>query len=129
MIESDILASLSGITHLPVFPLLLPKEVQEGVTFQRISDPRYGSGMVTTRLVEARFQIGIHILNNYEKILQLDKAICEAWESVVHGYIGNYPVQTVQRGGIQQNREELTKNSVRWSVMRDFIITFPEDAQ
>ncbi|WP_265494607.1 hypothetical protein [Providencia heimbachae] len=129
MIESDLLESLSKITHLPVFPLLLPKDAQEGVTFQRVSDPRYSTGMVTTRLVQARFQVSIHILNDYERALQLDRAICIKWESVVHGYIGKYPVQTVQRGGIQQSREELTKNSVRWSVMRDFIITYPEDAE
>lgn len=129
MIESDLIASLSDIAHLPVFPLLLPKDAQEGITFQRISDPRYSTGMVTTHLVQARFQVSIHILNDYEKALQLDRTICIAWESVVHGYIGKHPVQTVQRGGIQQNREELTKNSVRWSVMRDFIITYPEDAE
>ncbi len=128
MIESDIKSSLSAITAMPVFPLLLPKDAQEGITFQCISDPRYSAGMVTTHLIVARFQIVIHVLNDYEKALLLDKAIRDAWEPIVHGYIGNYPVQTVQRGGFQQGREELTKNTVRWSVMRDFIITYPEDA-
>lgn len=106
---------------------MLPKDAQEGITFQRISDPRYSTGMVTTHLIVARFQIGIHVLNDYEKALLLDKAIRDAWEPIQHGYIGHYPVQTVQRGSFQQGREELTKNTVRWSVMRDFIITYPED--
>lgn len=128
MIESDIKSSLSAITAMPVFPLLLPKDAQEGITFQRISDPRYSAGMVTTHLIVARFQISIHVLNDYGKALQLDKAIRDTWEPIQHGYIGNYPVQTVQRGGFQQRREELTNNAVRWSVMRDFIITYPEDA-
>ncbi|MGJ7074453.1 hypothetical protein [Morganella morganii] len=128
MIESDLKSSLSAITAMPVFPLLLPKDAQEGITFQRISDPRYSAGMVTTHLIVARFQISIHVLNDYGKALQLDKAIRDAWEPIQHGYIGHYPVQTVQRGGFQQGREELTNNTVRWSVMRDFIITYPEDA-
>ncbi|WP_347254384.1 hypothetical protein [Leminorella grimontii] len=128
MIESDIRQSLSGITKLPVFPLLLPKDAQEGITYQRISDPRYSSGLITTHLVQARFQVSIYILNDYEKALRLDRAVCDAWESVSHGYIGNHPVQTVQRGGIKQGREELTKNTVRWSVIRDFIIIYPEGA-
>lgn len=126
MIESDIFASLTAITNLPVFPLVLPNSAKEGITYQRISDPRYSSGLVSTKLVQARFQIGIHMLNSYELALQLDKAICDDWCSITHGYLHLHPVQTVQRGGLQQLREELTKNEVRWSIMRDFIITYPE---
>ncbi|CDH23758.1 hypothetical protein [Xenorhabdus bovienii] len=126
MIELEIKADLERLTGLPVYPLILPSTVREGITYQRISDPKFNTGLAATRLVEARFQIGIIVPNNYQKALGLDNKIRSAWESVRHGTIGNYPVQTVTRGTLHQGAEELTENQKRYRITRDFIITYAE---
>ncbi len=45
MIESVIKTAVRRITGLDTYPLLLPDTVQEGATFQRISDPQVGDGL------------------------------------------------------------------------------------
>ncbi|WP_348988673.1 hypothetical protein [Xenorhabdus sp. SGI240] len=125
MIESDIQVDLARLTGLPVYPLILPSSVLEGVTYQRISDPMFNTGLVSTRLIAARFQISV-ILNDYTRALKLEAKIRSAWESVQHGYLGRYPVQTISRGALYQEAEELTENRKRYRITRDFIITFAE---
>ncbi|MDC9623669.1 hypothetical protein PSI22_19015 [Xenorhabdus sp. XENO-7] len=119
-------ADLERLTGLPVYPLILPSTVMEGITYQRISDPRFNTGLAATRLTEARFQIGIITLNDYSKAAKIEQKIRFAWESVQHGHIGRYPVQTVTRGTLHQGAEELTKNQKRYRITRDFIITYAE---
>ncbi|MDE1476523.1 hypothetical protein [Xenorhabdus bovienii] len=126
MIERELKADLERLTQLPVYPLILPSTVREGITYQRISDPRFNTGLAATRLVEARFQIGIITLNNYPKAAEIEQKIRFAWESVRHGHIGNYPVQTVTRGTLHQAMEELTENQKSYRITRDFIITYAE---
>ncbi|WP_237386713.1 hypothetical protein [Xenorhabdus sp. Sc-CR9] len=126
MIESDIKAALERLTTLTAYPLILPSTVLEGVTYQRISDPKFSTGLAATRLIEARFQISLIILNDYTKALRLEQKIRSAWESVQHGYLGRTPVQTVSRGVLHQDAEELTENRKRYRVTRDFIITYAE---
>ncbi|MCG3463122.1 hypothetical protein L7G72_14970 [Xenorhabdus bovienii] len=126
MIERELKADLERLTLLPVYPLILPSTVREGITYQRISDPKFNTGLAATRLVEARFQIGIITLNDYTKAMELEQKIRSAWESVRHGTIGKYPVQTVTRGTLHQGAEELTENQKRYRITRDFIITYAE---
>ncbi|MEX0445518.1 hypothetical protein [Xenorhabdus sp. SGI246] len=126
MIESDIKTDLERLTHLPVYPLILPSSVLEGVTYQRISDPKFNTGLAPTRLIEARFQISL-ILHDYTRALKLERVIRSAWESVQHGLIGRTAVQTVSRGPLYQASEELTENRKRYRITRDFIIFFAED--
>ncbi|HEK3208579.1 TPA: hypothetical protein SMV57_003922, partial [Proteus mirabilis] len=106
----------------------LPSDKLEGVIYQRISDPKIDAGLAHTSLVQARFQIVIQIPDDYPKALMLESKLCREWESVVHGYIGNYPIQTVQRGNFQQDMIEQTENRKIYRIYRDFIITYPEDA-
>ncbi|CDH34819.1 hypothetical protein KKI93_16635 [Xenorhabdus bovienii] len=127
MIEAELQADLTRLTGLPVYPLILPSSVLEGVTYQRISDAKFNSGLAATQLIEARFQISL-ILHDYKTALKLETKICSAWESVQHGFIGHYPVQTVTRGALYQNAEELTENRKRYRITRDFIFTFTEVA-
>ncbi|EPL8051484.1 hypothetical protein PPD67_000672 [Proteus mirabilis] len=105
MIEVDIKADLERITGLLAYPLKLPSDKLEGVIYQRIQIP-----------------------DDYPKALMLEFKLCREWESVVHGYIGNYPIQTVQRGNFQQDMIEQTENRKIYRIYRDFIITYPEDA-
>ncbi|MDC9604954.1 hypothetical protein [Xenorhabdus griffiniae] len=126
MIESDIQADLARLTQLPAYPLVLPSTVLEGVTYQRISDPRFNTGLATSALIEARFQISIIVLNDYLKALKLEEKVRTAWEAVQHGRLGCYPVQTISRGTLHQDAEELTENRKRYRVTRDFIITYTE---
>ncbi|MBF7956130.1 hypothetical protein [Rahnella victoriana] len=128
MIEYEIKADLELLTGLNAYPLLLPDAEQEGITYQKVSDPLFETGMVKTALVQARFQISFYIINDYPRLLELDKKVRDAWEIIEHGHIGAWPVQTVTRGGIQQNQQTLTNNSVQFQLVRDFIICYPEDA-
>ncbi|MBD2779689.1 hypothetical protein ID852_19930 [Xenorhabdus sp. 42] len=126
MIEPDLKAELERVTKMTAYPLMLPSTVLEGVTYQRISDPKFNTGLTVTHLIEARFQISIIVLNDYTKALRLEQKIRSAWESVQHGYLGRTPVQTVSRGILRQDAEELTENRKRYRVTRDFIITYAE---
>lgn len=126
MIEFAIKPALERITGLDVYPLLLPDAVQEGVTFQRISDPQVGDGLVRTGLIDVRMQINLYLIDDYTRALQLDKALWAEWQKLIHGQLEGYPVQYVERGGIQQNNVTLTNGRVQYCVIRDFTFTVPE---
>ncbi|QBY44204.1 hypothetical protein QE197_12425 [Arsenophonus nasoniae] len=129
MIENDIKKDLSRITGLDAFPLQLPSKQLEGVIYQRISDPKVFTGLAKTTLVQARYQITVQLLNDYEKALWLSEKIKEEWGKIEHGYLGDYPVQHVERGNLIQDREELTENRTCYRITRDFILTYAEDAK
>lgn len=73
MIELAIKNELERITGMNAYPLLLPDTVQEGVTFQRISDPEMYSGTLRTGIVSARIQVNLYRVDDYTSLLQLDK--------------------------------------------------------
>ncbi|MCS4445172.1 hypothetical protein [Klebsiella pneumoniae] len=128
MIELAIKNELERITGMNAYPLLLPDTVQEGVTFQRISDPEMYSGTLRTGIVSARIQVNLYRVDNYTSLLQLDKKIWSEWKSIVHGQLDGVPVQYVERGGIQQDKTTLTNRSIQYRLIRDFIIHYVEDS-
>lgn len=128
MIEYEIKAALEALTSLPAYPLLLPDPEQEGVTYQKISNPKVDTGLASTALVQGRFQVALYVIEDYARLIELDKVICAAWESIQHGQIGRWPVQTVTRGTMQQGATTLTNNSVQYRLVRDYVICYPEDA-
>ena len=127
MIELAIKTALERITGMNAYPLLLPDTVQEGVTFQRISDPEMYSGTLRTGIVSARIQVNLYRVDDYTSLLQLDKKIWSEWKSIVHGQLEGIPVQYVERGGIQQDKTTLTNRSIQYRLIRDFIIHYVED--
>ena len=128
MIELAIKNELERITGMDAYPLLLPDTVQEGVTFQRISDPEMYSGTLRTGIVSARIQVNLSRVDDYTSLLQLDKKIWSEWKSIVHGQLDGVPVQYVERGGIQQDKTTLTNRSIQYRLIRDFIIHYVEDS-
>ncbi|MEQ5054339.1 hypothetical protein [Klebsiella michiganensis] len=128
MIELAIKTALERITGMNAYPLLLPDIVQEGVTFQRISDPEMYSGTLRTGIVSARIQVNLYRVDDYTSLLQLDKKIWSEWKSIVHGQLEGIPVQYVERGGIQQDKTTLTNRSIQYRLIRDFIIHYVEDS-
>lgn len=126
MIEQSLKSALERITGMNVYPLLLPDTELEGVTFQRISDPEIETGLVRTSLIDGRFQITIHLIDDYSRLVVLDAAIWAEWKRVVHGDIDGYPIQYVRRGGVQQGVTSLTNNSKHFWFSRDFILSFKE---
>ncbi|HBX3772201.1 hypothetical protein [Klebsiella oxytoca] len=128
MIELAIKTALERITGMDAYPLLLPDTVQEGVTFQRISDPEMVSGTLRTGIVSARIQVNLYRVDDYTSLLQLDKKIWSEWKSIVHGQLEGIPVQYVERGGIQQDKTTLTNRSIQYRLIRDFIIHYVEDS-
>ena len=128
MIELAIKNELERITGMDAYPLLLPDTVQEGVTFQRISDPEMYSGTLRTGIVSARIQVNLYRVDDYTSLLQLDKKIWAEWKSIVHGQLDGVPVQYVERGGIQQDKTTLTNRSIQYRLIRDFIIHYVEDS-
>ncbi|HAT1649999.1 TPA: hypothetical protein LVL77_002949 [Klebsiella oxytoca] len=128
MIELAIKTALERITGMDAYPLLLPDTVQEGVTFQRISDPEMVSGTLRTGIVSARIQVNLYRVDDYTSLLLLDKKIWSEWKSIVHGQLEGIPVQYVERGGIQQDKTTLTNRSIQYRLIRDFIIHYVEDS-
>ncbi|HDS6520196.1 hypothetical protein [Klebsiella pasteurii] len=128
MIELAIKTALERITGMNAYPLLLPDMVQEGVTFQRISDPEMVSGTLRTGIVSARIQVNLYRVDDYTSLLLLDKKIWSEWKSIVHGQLEGIPVQYVERGGIQQDKTTLTNRSIQYRLIRDFIIHYVEDS-
>ncbi|HCD5813883.1 TPA: hypothetical protein NDS96_004019 [Klebsiella oxytoca] len=128
MIELAIKTALERITGMDAYPLLLPDTVQEGVTFQRISDPEMVSGILRTGIVSARIQVNLYRVDDYTSLLLLDKKIWSEWKSIVHGQLEGIPVQYVERGGIQQDKTTLTNRSIQYRLIRDFIIHYVEDS-
>ncbi|HCU0423537.1 hypothetical protein KIN39_24885 [Klebsiella aerogenes] len=127
MIELAIKNELERITGMNAYPLLLPDTAQEGVTFQRISDPEMYSGTLRTGIVSARIQVNLYRVDDYTSLLQLDKKIWSEWKSIVHGQLDGVPVQYVERGGIQQDKTTLTNRCIQYRLIRDFIIHYVED--
>ncbi|HBY2168384.1 TPA: hypothetical protein MG567_10290 [Klebsiella pneumoniae] len=128
MIELAIKGALERITGMNAYPLLLPDTVLEGATFQRISDPEMVSGMLRTGIVSARIQVNLYRLDDYTSLLQLDKKIWTELKSVVHGQLEGIPVQYVERGGIHQDKNQLTNRRIQYRLTRDFIIHYVEDS-
>lgn len=128
MIELAIKTSLERLSGMSVYPLLLPDIEQDGVTFQRISDPEIETGMVRTGLIAGRFQITMYKVDDYTGLVYLDKAIWAEWKKIIHSTLEGYPVQYVQRGNILQDRTTLTSNQVQYRLVRDFILYFFEDS-
>lgn len=126
MIELALKPALERITGLKAYPLLLPDTAQEGVTFQRISDPPVGDGLVRTGLSDVRMQISLYLVDDYTRALQLDAALWAEFQTLVHGQLEGHPVQYVERGGIQQDKAKITSGRVQYRVVRDFIFTVPE---
>ncbi|EAO9317256.1 hypothetical protein XQ55_26800, partial [Salmonella enterica] len=80
MIESAIKTAVERITGLDSYPLLLPDTVQEGATFQRISDPQVGDGLRRTGLSEVRIQLSLYVVDRYTSLLQFDGALWAEWK-------------------------------------------------
>lgn len=127
MIEQAIKISLERLSGMTVYPLLLPDSEQNGITFQRISDPEVETGMVRTGLIAGRFQISMYKVDDYTELVKLDKAIWSQWKSIVHGELEGYPVQYIQRGNILQDKTTLTSNQVQYRLTRDFVLYFYEE--
>ncbi|EKY3885713.1 hypothetical protein [Enterobacter cloacae] len=128
MIEQAIKISLERLSGMTVYPLLLPDSEQNGITFQRISDPEVETGMVRTGLIAGRFQISMYKVDDYTGLVKLDKAIWSQWKGIVHGELEGYPVQYIQRGNILQDKTTLTSNQVQYRLTRDFVLYFYEES-
>ena len=128
MIETGIYNALKSLSTLPVYPLLIPDSAQEGITYQRISDPEMEIGMVRTGLVAARFQISFIKVSDYSGLMALDAQLWKAWREIRHGEIGGYPVQYVERGSLQQSKATLINNAAQYRITRDFTFYFYEDS-
>jgi len=128
MIESALSTDLQLLSGLNVWPLLLPKTELEGLTFQRISDPEVERGMTRTALIAGRFQISMYKVDDYTGLVALDQSIWRVWREIRQGYVGGYPVQYIERGGIIQDSVTLTNNSIQYRLVRDFTFYFFEDS-
>ncbi|EIU2829677.1 hypothetical protein L4O62_001955 [Salmonella enterica] len=129
MIELALKAALERLTGLDVYPLLLPDELQEGITYQCISDPELYTGLLRTGLITGRFQISLYLLDSYTDLLRLDRKIWSEWKQIVHGQLDGFPVQYVDRGGIHQDKTTLTNGRNQYRLVRDFTFVYPESAE
>ncbi|WP_324030067.1 hypothetical protein GC087_06780 [Pantoea sp. JZ2] len=118
----------SDIEHLigvKVYPLIGPQSESEFVTMQLISDPSVETGLVRTGPIAARFQISF-ISSSYRRTEEMEVALWSAWRNVVHGHIGGYPVQYVEKRGISESFDP--DDGGKYRRARDFIFYCPESA-
>lgn len=127
MIELAIKNELERITGMNAYPLLLPDTIQEGVTFQRISDEDIYSGIVRTGIIAARFQITIYCIDDYSSLLYLDKKIWTEWKGIIHAKLDGVQVQYIKRMSIQQDKTILVNHSRQYKLIRDFIFMYREE--
>ncbi|AFJ47145.1 hypothetical protein [Shimwellia blattae] len=126
MIELAIKTALERITGLEAWPLLLPENQLEGVTYQRVSDPELYSGMLRTGLVSARFQITLYRVDDYPGLLAQEKAIWSEWRGMTHDVLEGVPIQYITRGGIYQDKADLVNGHTRYRLARDFTFIYRE---
>jgi hypothetical protein len=107
---------------------MLPDPGLEGVTYQKISDLKLNAGLVDTSLVQSRFQVVLYVIDDYPRLIALDRAVLSAWEGVQHGHIGRWPVQAVTRSTILQGATTLADKRVQYRMARDYLITHSEVA-
>ncbi|MEX5767955.1 hypothetical protein AB4Y55_19600 [Serratia nematodiphila] len=98
------------------------------MTYQKISDLKVNTGLVDSSLVQSRFQIVLYVIDDYSRLIALDKAVLNAWEGVRHGHIGQWPVQAVTRSTLLQIATPLADNRVQYRMARDYLITHSEVA-
>ena len=123
MIEQAIRTSLSNITKMSVHPLALPSEAREGVTFQRISDPTLGE-VDDSGIVAIRMQIAFILLDDYSRLLTLDRAVWRAWRPITHGTLEGQPVQRIERAGLHQDFQNIAVGKVshrQYRLVRDYL--------
>lgn len=126
MIELTLKQSLETITLLTVYPLLLPDDVLEGITYQCISDPFIQTGLQRLALVEARYQITIQLLNDYSRLKQLDKLIWSHWRQGKQAFSDSSGIRYIERANIRENRETLADKQFLYQLSRDYLITYEE---
>jgi len=126
MIEAAIKAELEELTALPVYPLILPATLLEGVSYQLVSDAEVETGPVRVNLIAARYQVRFSLLNDFTRLKTLDRKLWAKWREIRHGQIGDVPVQYVERGSIQESVYPQTNNQNLYTLTRDFIIYYRE---
>ncbi len=125
MIELAIKGALERITGMNAYPLLLPDTVQKG------DIPAYfgcaGRGWpARTGISSVRIQVAIYLIDNYSRLLMLDKQLWSEWKAIVQSRLEDCPVSYVTRGSIQQDKITLTSGRIQYRLVRDFIFTTPE---
>ncbi|WP_435954108.1 hypothetical protein [Dryocola sp. BD626] len=121
----DLKTEIESLLNVKVYPLIGPQTESEFVTLQLISDTPLESGTIRTQLVAGRWQISF-ISSFYSRAEEMDKLLWLAWESLVHGHIGSYPVQYVQRGGISESFD--SDDGGKYRRARDYVFYYPEGA-
>lgn len=121
----DLKAEIESLLNVKVYPLIGPQTESEFVTLQLVSDPRIESGTLRTKLVAGRWQISF-ISSFYSRNEEMDKTLWQVWESIVHGHVGHYPVQYVERGGLSESFDAADGGKYRRT--RDYIFYYPEGA-
>ena len=126
MIEQAIKDELAELTGLPVYPLVLPATLLEGVSYQLVSDAEVETGPVRVNLIAARYQIRFSLLDDFTRLKTYDRKLWAKWRQIQHGRIGDVPVQYVERGSIQESVFPQTNNRNLYTITRDFIIYYRE---
>jgi hypothetical protein len=121
----DLKAEIELLLNVKVYPLIGPQTESEFITLQLISDPPLESGTIRTKLVAGRWQISF-VSSLYSRTEEMDKLLWQTWEGLTHGHVGNYPVQYVQRAGVNESFDADDGGKYRRS--RDYIFYYPEGA-
>lgn len=121
----ELKSEVETLLDVKAYPLIGPQTEGEFVTLQLISDPHLVSGTIRTKLVATRYQLSF-ISSLYSRTEEMDNALWAVWENVVHGHIGGYPIQYVERQGVRESFEP--DDGGKYRRARDYIFYCPENA-
>ncbi len=117
--------AIETLLRVNAYPLIGPQSETEFVTLQLISDPRIVSGTIRTKLAAVRYQI-CFVSSRYSQTEEMDATLWREWEGIVHGHIGGYPVQYIERQGLSESFDP--DDGGKYRRARDYIFYCPEDA-
>jgi len=122
---TDLKTEIEALLQVNVYPLVGPQTESDFVTLQLVSDPPVESGTIRTKLVAGRWQISF-VSSLHSRTEEMDGTLWQVWVDLIHGHIGRYPVQYVQRAGVSEIYDPSDGGKYRRS--RDYIFYYPEGA-
>ncbi|HGJ5884786.1 hypothetical protein [Arsenophonus sp.] len=125
-IITEMRKSIEALTSVKVAPqghAFIPDE-SDYIRIMLVSETTFDTGLVRQSLVAGKYQIDF-ISRDFERTLEMEKAVWRAWQEVSHGYVGNYPVQYVDKGRVYQDFAE-DEDGGFYRQMREFTLYYSD---
>ncbi len=96
--------TLTGVKVAPQGHGFIPGE-SEYIRITLVSELPFDTGLVRQSLVSGKYQVDF-ISRDFDRTLEMERAVWREWREVKHTYVGNYPVQYIDKGRVYQDFAE-----------------------